>query len=137
MTGMVPIKVIELTSSTIYEADPKSGEWLQTRADKPVSDQFNELADQHNLNPFGTPVITQQQYADVANGQVTITFTLCANVIDRAAQLDLEVQLRRMMNEIGSAVTDRDVVAPAVETAATNTTAVPTSIRAFKIPTKQ
>lgn len=98
------VRLVEMTSRMTYEIDPESNEWKVVSKDKPVSEQFNEWANQRDMNPHGPCVITQNQFVESPT-RVTIAYTLCASVMARKDQTLLELAYREQVGRLLSAAT--------------------------------
>lgn len=98
------VRLIEMTSRTTYELDQNTNLWRIVSSEKSVTDQFNEWADQRDMNPHGTPSITQAQFVDSPE-RITIAFTLCVAVMPRKDQALLELAFREQTARLISANT--------------------------------
>jgi hypothetical protein len=96
------VRLVEMTSRMTYEMDPESNEWKIVSKDKPVTEQFNEWANQRDMNPHGSCVITQSQFVESPT-RVTIAYTLCAAVMSRRDQTLLELAYREQIGRLLSA----------------------------------
>jgi hypothetical protein len=93
------IRLIEMSSRTVWQLNEQNNQWEQISADPPVTYKFNALADERNVNPLQA-TITQSQYSQANPTRVTVVHVLCAAVITREAQAITELAYREQTQRL-------------------------------------
>lgn len=97
--------VLELSSREAWELDESTGEYRLVSEDvMPVSAQFNKLADDRNINPIGTPTITETHVVEVPGKRIIVSRVLCAVVMDRNEYAAMELGYREFMARIMASI---------------------------------
>lgn len=111
------LTVIELSASTVWERNENTGTYEIVSEDvMPVSEQFNRLANERDVNPVGTPTISETQLVEIPGKRIVNTRVLCAVVMKRSDYEQMELSYREFMARIIASLGDGPPPQPAEQT---------------------